>query len=356
MIRKKIISILVISLLITGCVQKEIIDDVNIEMGVGYDLTDDKYIEGTVMVPVFNPDKKIGNFTFSATASSSRNLIQEIQRKSAEPLVTGSLEIALFGEDLAKRGTRELIDSLERDPSIGARVYFAVADDKAKEILSGTYGTRGNAVHLSKLIKHNTENLNLPITNMHLYLFDLYQEGKDPYLPILKKTESEIIDITGIALFKDDKMVSELPPDKMFFFKILTDTFSEGAFKLEIDSGEQVAIKDLDSKNKFKLSKRTPYIIDIEIKIKGVIREYTGKVVTPEVMKKIEKDFEDQIKKEATAMIEDFQEQGIDPLGFGQFIKTKTRGFDFKRWEDEYQNLTVNIKPDVVIAEIGIIE
>ncbi|MBT2659517.1 Ger(x)C family spore germination protein [Bacillus sp. ISL-45] len=344
-----------ISLLLTGCVEKEIIDDVNIEMGVGYDQKENDKIEGTIMVPIFNPDKKIGNFTFSATASSNRDLVQEIQRKSAQPLVTGSLEIAIFGEEIAKKGIREFIDAFERDPSIGARVYFAVADDKAKEILTGTYGNRGNAVHLSQLIKHNTESRNLPITNMHLFLFDLYQEGIDPYLPILKKTEPEVIDIVGIALFKDEKMVSELPSDKMFFLKLLTDKFSEGSYRLEMDE-EQVAIKDLDSKNKLKIRKREPYVVDVEIEIKGLIREYTGKIVTPEVIKKIEKEFEDQVNKETTAMIQDFQEKGIDPVGFGQFIKTKTRGFDFKRWEDEYKNLTVNVKTDVIITEVGIVE
>lgn len=355
MLNRKFILISVTALLLTGCVEKEIIDDVNIEMGVGYDQKENDEIEGTIMVPIFNPDKKIGNFTFSATATSNRDLVQEIQRRSAQPLVTGSLEIALFGEEIASRGIREFTDAFERDPSIGARVYFAVAEGKAKEILSGTYGNRGNAIHLSQLIKHNTENRNLPTTNMHIFLFDIYQEGKDPYLPILKKEEPEVIDITGIALFKEDKMVSRLPPDKMFFFKLLTDKFSEGAFRMDVD-GEDVAIKDLKSKNKFKLNKREPYSLDVEIKIRGLIREYTGHIATPEVIKKIEKEFEDQVNKELTAMIQDFQEKGIDPAGFGQFIKSKTRGFDFKRWEDEYKSLTVNVKTDVIITEVGIVE
>ncbi|NKE07152.1 Ger(x)C family spore germination protein [Mesobacillus selenatarsenatis] len=341
--------------ILSGCVEKEIIDDVNIEMGVGYDMVEDGKIEGTIMIPIFNPDKKIGNFTYSAKATSSRDLIQEVQRKSAQPIVTGSLEIALFGEEIAKKGISEFSDAFQRDASIGAGVYFAVADESAKSILSGTYGNRGNAVHLSQLIEHNMETRNLPVTNMHRYLFDLYQEGKDPHLPILKKVEPEIIDIVGIALFHEDKMVTELPTEKMFFFKLLTDKFSEGAYKLEVDK-ETVVIKDLDSKHKYKLIKRDPYTVTIELKIKGLIREYTGEIVTPAIIKKIEKEFEYQVNQESSAMIKDFQERGIDPLGLGHFIKSKTRGFDFKRWEDEYKNLTVNVKTDVIITEVGIVE
>ena len=352
---KKIFLFTVAVFTLSGCVEKEIIDDVNIEAGVGYDLVEDDKIEGTVMIPIFNPDKKIGNFTYSATATSSRDLIREVQRKSAQPIVTGSLEIALFGRDIAKKGIKEFSDAFERDASIGAGVYFAVADESAKSILSGTYGNRGNAVHLSQLIQHNTNTQNLPKTNMHLFLFDIYQEGKDPYLPILKKSEPEIIDIVGIALFKDDKLMSELPSEKMFFFKLLTDKFSEGAFKLDVGK-EKVVIKDLNSKNKIKLTKREPYSITVEIKIKGLIREYTGQIIKPADIKKIEQEFEAHVNKEASAMIKDFQELGIDPVGFGEFIKSKTRGFDFKRWEDEYKNLTVHVKTDVVITEVGIVE
>ncbi|MBT2678997.1 Ger(x)C family spore germination protein [Bacillus sp. ISL-35] len=354
--RIKILFLLAVAVaILSGCVEKEIIDDVNIEMGVGYDLVEDDKIEGTVMIPIFNPDKKIGNFTYSAKAASGMDLIQEVQRKSAQPIVTGSLEIALFGEDIAKKGISEYSDAFQRDASIGAGVYFAVADESAKSILTGTYGNRGNAVHLSQLIDHNMKNRNLPVTNMHLFTFDLYQEGKDPYLPILKKVEPEIVDIVGIALFKDDHLISELPAEKMFFFKLLTDKFSEGSFKLFVDNNK-VVIKDLDSKHKIKLTKRDPYTITMDIKIKGLIREYTGNSVTPAVIKDIEKQFETQVNKEATAMIKDFQEKGIDPVGFGQFIKTQTRGFDFKRWEDEYKNLTVHVNTDVVITEVGIIE
>jgi spore germination protein len=352
---KMLCLIITVLMVLTGCVEKEIIDDVNIEMGVGYDLAEGGKIEGTVMIPIFNPDKKIGNFTYSATALSSMDLIQEVQRKSAQPIVTGSLEIALFGEDIAKKGISEYTDAFQRDASIGAGVYFAVADESAKSILSGTYGNRGNAVHLSQLIEHNMKNRNLPETNMHLFTFDRFQEGKDPYLPILKKVEPEIVDIVGVAIFKDDQLVGELPPEKMFFFKLLTDKFSEGSFKLYIDNKKAV-IKDLDSKHKLKLTKRDPYTITVDIKIKGLIREYTGNIVTPAIIKDIERQFETQVNKEATAMIKDFQEKGADPIGFGHFIKTKTRGFDFKRWEDEYKNLTVHVNTDVVITEVGIIE
>ncbi|MBT2722254.1 hypothetical protein [Bacillus sp. ISL-46] len=50
-----------------------------------------------------------------------------MQRQSPDPLVTGSLKVVLFGEQLAKKkGILELMDSFQRDPIIGAGLYLAV--------------------------------------------------------------------------------------------------------------------------------------------------------------------------------------------------------------------------------------
>jgi spore germination protein len=352
---KKLIPLIAGAFLMTGCVEKEIIDDVNIEMGTGFDMVEDGKIEGTIMVPVFNPDKNIGNFTFSATATSSRDLYQDIQKKSAQPVVSGSLEIILFGEEIAGKGLVDYLDSFERDPSIGARVYLAIAEDSAKDILTGTYGNRGNAIHLSDLIKHNTESRNLPMTNFHLFLNDFYQKGNDPYLPVLKKIEPEIIDIVGIAVFKDDKMIDKVPYDKMFFFKLITDRYSEGNFQLEV-GGKQAALKNLESKTRYKLTRRNPYEITIKIKIEALIREYTGKMINPSILKSIEKELEKLVTEETEALISRYQEKEADPFEFGYFIRSKTRNFDFKKWEDDYKNLTVNVETDAIITEVGIIE
>ncbi|KON83525.1 hypothetical protein AF332_27645 [Sporosarcina globispora] len=49
-------------LLLAGCVEKEIIDDINIEAAVGYDLLEgsgkDKY-RGTILFQEFQPDQRL---------------------------------------------------------------------------------------------------------------------------------------------------------------------------------------------------------------------------------------------------------------------------------------------------------
>ncbi|USK43797.1 hypothetical protein [Cytobacillus oceanisediminis] len=70
---KKLI-LLCLVLLLSGCVDKEILDDINIEVGVGYDLADDlkdKY-RGTVLFQEFQPDKSVINRKFPEVENCAR--------------------------------------------------------------------------------------------------------------------------------------------------------------------------------------------------------------------------------------------------------------------------------------------
>jgi spore germination protein len=139
----------------------------------------------------------------------------------------------------------------------------------------------------------------------------------------------------------------------MFFFKLLVDKYSEGNFDVKTSEEARAAIQSIRSEHKIKVSKRHA---NINIEIYGIIREYTGKALTPEIIKEVEKKLEDQVERESLKLLKRFQELGIDPVGLGELMKQQHRDFDFKKWEDEYKQLTFDVKCDVVISETGVIE
>jgi spore germination protein len=141
----------------------------------------------------------------------------------------------------------------------------------------------------------------------------------------------------------------------MFFFKLLVDKYSEGTYKIN-ENGEEAAVHSIKSRRRFDLTKRNPTEITIHIKIKGAIREYSGNKITPKEIKALEKNLEKKVNKECLLLIEQFKEMGIDPIGLGHYAKTKTRGFDFKKWDQEYKNLVVKIETEAKIIEAGVIE
>jgi len=352
---KASITLLMVITILVGCVQKKILDDVNLESGSAYDYVGGK-IRGTALIPVYLPDKEVENKTFSATSNLSRDFLRDVQRQSSDPLVTGSLKVVLFGDRLAKEnGILDLIDSFQRDPSIGAGLYLATAKGEAKDILEGQYGKRGNAIYLSNLIRHNMKNKDIPKTNLHRFLFDFNQVGKTPYLPQLNKIDKDQIEISGISFFRYGHVVDTIPASKMFYFKLLVDKHSQGTLKVT-HKKERAAIESIRSKYKMRLSSKKPLTVNVKLKVNAILNEYSGKRVTPKEIKEIQKILQKNIEKECTQLTKRFQSKNIDPVGYGHFIKSNIRKFNFKKWETDYPHLKVKIQADVMITESGVIE
>ncbi|WP_423801841.1 Ger(x)C family spore germination protein [Neobacillus sp. SAB-20_R2A] len=349
-----IVTLLFCMTILPGCVDRKVIDDVNIATGIGIDKSGNQFL-GSIMIPVFKPDKSFGNFTFVSKGNVIRDLVAEMQKKASQPIVSGSLDIALFGEDVAREGLIKTLDVFLRDPSVGARVQLAVVDGKAIDIFKGRYGDRGNSQYLTQLLEHNMNQQNLPITNLHRFLANFYKRGQDPYLPMLKKSNHNLVTITGLALFKDEKVVDILHENKMFYFKLLVDNHILGVVKVKEAHGEST-VKSIGLKKKMRLIRRDPYTFSIKIKLKGDLTEHQERMLKEGEIRKVEKQLAKQIARECKMLIEDFQRKGIDPVGFGHFAKSRTRSFDFKRWNTEYKNAKFKVSADVHLIGHGVVE
>lgn len=358
MLRPNIIWLFAICLILTGCLEKEIVDDINIESVEGFDLIGENEVMGTFVVPVYKADKTIVNETFTAISQLNKDILRSAQKESSAPIVNGSLELVLFNKAMAEKGVIHLVDGLQRDASIGTGLYLAIVEGETSEILKQNLGTRGTGDHLFNLIKHNIDRRDVPKTNMHIFLSDFFQQGKDPNLPILMKTEDSA-EIVGVAVMKEDKYEMTIPNERLFYFKTLVDKHSEGTLSLKVDGeDEYISVKSIESGRKFKVKWNgdTP-TIKVIIKVDGVVREYTGNKVTPKKMEEFQKLIEEKIISESDSMIKEFKERGVDPIGFGYEAKSRKRGFDFKKWKDEtYPTLKVEVEAEVRIISTGITE
>jgi spore germination protein len=361
---KKFPLLLLLVCLLTGCVEPEILDDLNIETAKGYDVAGENLIKGTALYPRYLADKKIENVTLTAEAASTREVLNLLEKKSEQPLVRGSLESVLISEEMAREGMLHIADSLQRDASVGARVLLLVSDGEAGEILEGDYGIKGTSDYISNLINHNIKRGDLAKSNLHLFLFMYYQKGQTTYLPIIKKIDDTTLGLEGIALFKEDKMIDRIPKEEMFFFKLLADKYSEGDQVVKLtDEGDtlenkvEASVTSLQSTHKVKVEETDPVTIKVEISLEGIIKEYTGKSLTPPKIKKIQKKMEKDIEVHALKMLKKFQKQGIDPMGFGQRQKHRVRHFDFEEWENEtYPEAIMKVNANVEILESGTVE
>lgn len=338
---------------------KQIVDEIFLVMAVGYDYVDKSQFSGTVVAPFYKPDKTIENLAFSNTSSLIYQNRDKLEAESSKPLMSGKLQVALYNRELAeKNGIFKYIDSLERDPTVGARVQLAIFDGSTEKLFNQLKTDEPIGIYISNLFDENTKFSNLPGTNLHTFEFAYYVKGMDPILPLVEEKDNRV-KIKGMALFKKDKMIDFVPQQEFFYLRSMYENFNKGVFFIKLDNEERAFLTNVSSSRKFDVKHNKgvlPPNVTINIKVKGIIREYSGPYIPDNFVNDIEKQIEKDIEKKTKEMLLSFQEKGIDPVGIGYQVRHHMRNYNGENWEKIYPNVDIKVKADVTILERGVIK
>ncbi|MFK3961259.1 Ger(x)C family spore germination protein [Guptibacillus hwajinpoensis] len=357
-----ILVFVICSVLLTGCVESSILDDIQMVTIIGYDFPDDEseesLIKGIAVAPQYQANGRVDNSIFIQTAELSKEIRSQYNSESSKSFVSGKLEVALFSRELAEsEGIIELVDTLQRDPSIGSRVFLGISNSNLETLLSTNYGNVDTGTFIHDTLSHNSKRGMLPETSMHNFLYHYYSEGNDPILPLVEQ-DGDKVKIIGIALFNGDKMVGTIDSRSLFTFKILYEKFSSNdSFTVKLNDEEHAAIYNIASKRNLNFKKDGSNKVQVHGKVLGVIKEYSGKQLTPLKLKDIEETMEKEIENRGNEMVQEFQRLKIDPLGLGNAIRSVTRGnFSHEDWMDRYPDMDIEFHMDVKVTESGVIE
>lgn len=347
--------------LLTGCqvIPPLNINEINMIQGMGFDKASDEKLEGTILYPEYKIDESSEVKVLTAKGETVRKIIDVTKNEVEYPLVNGQLRVVLFGKEVAEQGIYPLIDTFSRSPSIGNLLQLAVVDGKASELLSLKGAGKGNiSLYLQEMIEQNIEEGELPSTDLTVFEYKFYDEGSDPYLPLLKK-EKDRFTISGLALFRDDRLKTTLPKKDLFIVKLLEEKFKMGVHQFQVGNDEFVVVSNIKASPKYKIEiKNGVPEFWINIKMGARIQEYTGKkhtILAPKI-NKFEKEIKNNIEKDAQRIIKIFQDNEVDPLGLGAKYEAHYRDFKLKEWKALYPDVNVNVNVDLNINQTGIIE
>lgn len=356
---KRLIISMIMTILLAGCmnIKERVLDDIQLATALGYEYIDNDKIELTAVFPNFQPDKSVKSETLTASSILSKEIRDKHSLQSEKPIVSGKLEVALYEKKTAEKGIKDLLDTLQRDPSVGSNVYLAVLDGSPRAVLSKQYGNMDNGIFLSNLIEQNIESGLIHKTNLHQFLYKYYAEGIDPMLPIIVQKDGKI-NLNAIGLFAEDKLVDKIEENQFFYLKVLLNPKGENdTHAIELDGKTKFSIFNIKSKRKYDIPKpMTNSEIHINLKLKSMIREFNDGLLTDKKINELEKAMEADIKRNSEELIRSFQEKGIDPLGIGEEVRTRTRKWDKNRWKDIYPNLIITVHVSLEIIESGIVE
>ncbi|RIW35029.1 hypothetical protein D3H55_08245 [Bacillus salacetis] len=378
--------ILSASLLLGGCVETRYLEKQGLITGVGYDKSDAKNkIAGTLVFYQFNPSMQNLSTVITGEADTSKGIRLSANMETDHNLVSGQLRVALYGEEIARDGISSLVDSLSRDATIGNMTYLGVADPSAREILSYQPKSQPTnmGTYLYNLILLNIENEAIPNPTLQEFLTRYGSVGKDAILPYFSIMEQKV-GIKGFALFSDDKQVALLDRSKIFYVRSLMDSIKTGSVEVEvpkdefykeikdaqnssIESDEEDEIKDINitldnikNSYKIKLKDKQKPSYEIKLKLESRILEMTVPLNLSEapVLRKLEEEIEKSLEKKGMEVLEEIQETGSDPIGFGSYYRASVRGREVtkKMWAEKYPSAEFDLDVDLKIVRTGIID
>ncbi|TMW73367.1 Ger(x)C family spore germination protein [Alteribacter natronophilus] len=357
-IRVLLFSFLSGCLLLTGCVEPHILDEVQIVHATGYDFVDEGHIRGTISIPVYPPDEAIHSETLTAVSSATREIRLLLDAQSNKPLHTGKVTVVLFDRKLAENGLMRIIDTFVRDPRIGMRIQLAIVEGSStKNLLETTYPMEvDTAMYISELIEQNIERQNIPQSNFHVYLSNFYGQGRDPFLPILRQ-EGNAVRVTGLALLKEDRYVATLPLKDCFLLKILLERFGEGSYQVNLNQDEHAMLRNLESDTDWEVENASSNPeFKVNVSLSGRISEYSGDTLGDPKIEEIRAAAITQLEEDLNNLIKHFQELNVDPAGFGDQVRQRDPDFSDEEWDKIFPDVPVEFKVNLTIKETGIEE
>jgi spore germination protein len=378
---KIIIMKMICVLVMSGCVETKQLEKLGLITAQGYDLEKENKIKGTVVVHKFDPLAQNLTKIITVDANTSKALRQKQNLEIDQKLVLGQLRCVIYSKELAEKGISQLVDALNRDPTVGNMVYLTVADQDALSVMSldekklkvnlGTY--------LYNLIKQNVESEQLTSPTLHEFNHNLQDHGRDPVLPILKIKSDGVI-ISGIALFKDDKIVGELKSEQLFYAKVLSDKYKSGTHELgfkrsrfekiikkenegkdrEVYNKLFVSIDNIRSQSKIKLMDKEKRHFSVEVELDSRLLETTEPLdlSATKNIKFIEKEVNREMEKQIKSLLKYFQKNQVDPVGFGNeyMAHIRKKPLSKKQWRELYKDATFEVHVNNKIVKTGVID
>lgn len=365
--------------MITGCVEQKQLEKLGIITTAGYDLVGEDKIKGIVVVQKFDPMAQSATKVISAIAKTSKGLRQAENLKSNQKLVSGQLRSVVYSRELAKKGIIQLVDTLNRDAAIGNMVYLTISDQSAEEIMkveqSKTNINLGTYIY--NLIKQNVEGEQIISPTLQEFNHNYYDIGKDPVLPILEMQGGDVV-ISGVGLFREDRLVDEIKQAKLFFLKILVDKYKAGTLEMGFNKKEledlilknvvpnpfyhkiYLTIDNIRSKSKIKLIDKKTLRFKVEIKLDSRLLEMTEPLdlTKPDTVKLLEGKMNKTMEKEVEELLYHLRDLDIDPIGIGNEYEVHNRGKQIskEKWRELYKKAEFEVHVKNRIEKTGVID
>ncbi|WP_368489521.1 Ger(x)C family spore germination protein [Clostridium sp. BJN0013] len=387
----KVVSLLLICVLLTGCWDKVEIENTELVSVVGIDAGEDigkrkelKNVKptdpltdidlkklhvtfGTPDLSKLGPDKGgiSGDKYIDVDAYSIQDAISSAMLKSSRAVRFSHTKLLVLGQNLMMYPdvVKEVIDYLQREPSLNRNMYIVTSQGSSQKYIKfKTSVEKSVESYILGLIENDAKSSEIIPVTLNDFLIQMSENGNSILPKIVIDDDNKNIKIVGTTAIKDFKRKGSLNEVETANIELLRGNLRGGKKMIYIDNHPvDITMDNIRRKmgmyqNKGKLS------FYINLDIEGQIKNYytNNNILSTDKLSYIEKSFNEAISKECEEVIKLTQRDlEIDPIGFREYVE-KYHPYIWKQvkgnWEEIYKSIVVNVNVDTKIRRIGVVK
>lgn len=316
------------------------------------------YYSTFVDVYEFGPGGNVLSRVQIAEGTSIGASREDRQRISNKKFSLGNERVYIIGQEHAQYGIRTILDILLDNPQFNDKCPVVVSSGKGRDLLNYKLeGYASPAEFIEGLISNSSNNNFFP---KHISILDLYvrvdAEGRNAVIPYVELRE-ETPKITGLAIFKGDKMIGKANMQEARVINLLKFDGRNGILTIQKDLRHYI---DFYAKSKRKVKCcRTDgkYKFEINLELNGTVISnslYSDIDKDPKALKKFTEDMQNYVKKICTEYADKIKnEYKTDIFELGRVAAAKygrETGVDWNKVVTE-SNIEINVK--VTVKDLG---
>jgi len=384
--RKAIIMLLIIqifSCLLTGCWDRQELNEINIIMGVAQDF--DESAKQITIVGIDPSQKQAGKEGSKGTSGYSIYSVKGKNLFDAEKnlaLLTPRNEfwshcdlILVSKEQAQKEGVRDMLGFFSRDYSRRSTATLIVTEGRADEMFFSTPSESQNPAQeildIQRFVGKSGKAINKSIyefmaeteavTGVSLVGFYTIKDfGGDPNISGRGKEKQA----QGTAVFKDYKLIGQLTPEETLGVNWLREDILPGfaiTFPSQKNGPVDVSLVTDSVKTKIEpFLTATGSIVKVEIAVTGKIIEYDGQenLMDEKVFKAIEQACSEQIKRDISISWEKCQQElEVDAFRLGDKFSNKYKTvleLSQQEWQEIFLDMKLELNVKTTIRGSGL--
>lgn len=363
---RKMLTLLCFIILFGCAPDSKELDQRSTILGLAIDQGAEKLFSISIQLPILtesggegSSSPQGGNFeTFTTEADSMWEGLSKLEAMTPSVLFFGHLKAILISESVAKTHLKKIFDSLEREAAIGNQIFLLIVEDQAGEFMKKESPLVSlPSLYLDRFFQADQKLSRTSDVKLFEYRRDSNMISETASLPIAKLNNEQIL-IEGMAIIKDDKLVSKLDPSEVGFSELLKKNKLDFMnYDVVLENDVTVTYSRIRLKQVVDYKQTNPVQISLNISGTGEIVEVNDvdQKVDASFIKEADEAVGQKMEEDLKDIIAKMQEINAEPWLFGHRIwALSPKYYETLDWERSgWSNAKVDISVEFKTSNTG---